>query len=128
MLKVKPQTAKILIIEDSQPLCQVYSAALCHANPQYEAVLAYNGMEGIKIALRDVPDLVILDLNLPDISGIQVAQHLRDSEKLSATPIIIATGDSYIDMNFAAEINAAAFLLKPFHLKVLTDAVEEALA
>ena len=77
---------KLLIIEDEKPLCQVYSAALCQADPCLEVVLAYNGEEGIKAALRERPHLVILDLALPGISGIEVAQKLREEGILPEVP------------------------------------------
>ena len=84
--------SKILIIEDEKPLCQVYSAALCQADPRLEVVLAYNGEEGIEAALRERPDLVILDLTLPGISGTEVAQRLQEAGILPEVPLIIVSG------------------------------------
>ncbi len=81
-----------------------------------------------KTALRDHPDLVILDLNLPDVSGIHVAQYLWDSEMLSGTPLIIATGQGNEEMNEAASFNTAACLAKPFDLGQLVCKVEKVLA
>ncbi len=82
---------KLLIIEDEKPLCQVYSAALCQADPCLEVVLAHSSEEGFEAALRERPQLVILDLALPQISGIEVAQKLREAGILPEVPLIIVS-------------------------------------
>ena len=115
---------KLLIIEDEKPLCQVYSAALCQADPSLEVVLAYNGEEGIEAALRERPHLVILDLALPGISGIEVAQKLREEGILPEVPLIIVSGMCHEAQVIAQSLGATAFLAKPFELGALVSAVE----
>ena len=84
--------SKILIIEDELPICQIYSAALCQANPHYDVTLAYTGEEGVEAAIRERPDLVILDLSLPGISGVEVTEKLGEAGMLPDVPLIIASG------------------------------------
>lgn len=120
-------TAKILIVENELPYCQGCSAALCQANPGYGKLLAYTGMEGVKIALRNHPDLVTLDLNPPDVSTMQVVQYFRASENLWATPIIITTGQGVDGLNTAVAFNAAVCLTKPIDLNAFISVVEDAL-
>jgi len=115
---------KILIIEDEKPVCQVYSAALCQADPRLEVVLAYNGEEGIEAALRERPDLVILDLTLPGISGTEVAQRLQEAGILPEVPLIIVSGLGQEAQVIAQSLGATAFLVKPFELSALVSAVE----
>ena len=115
---------RILIIEDEKPCAQVYSAALCQADPCLEVVLAYNGEEGIEAALRERPHLVILDLALPGISGIEVAQKLREEGILPEVPLIIVSGMGHEAQVIAQSLGAAAFLAKPFELGALVNAVE----
>ena len=115
---------KLLIIEDEKPLCQVYSAALCQSHPYLEVVLAYNGEEGIKAALRERPHLVILDLALPGISGIEVALKLREAGILPEVPLIIVSGLGDEARVIAQSVGATAFLAKPFELGALVSAVE----
>ena len=119
---------KILIIEDESPICQVYSAALCLANPSYEIYLAYNGEEGIEIARRDRPDLVILDLLLPGMSGMEVIEELRAEGLLLGVPLIIASGLGEEANHIAAKIGANAFLEKPFPINNLVNAVQHVVA
>ena len=115
---------KLLIIEDEKPCAQVYSAALCQADPCLEVVLAYNGEEGIEAALRERPDLVILDLTLPGISGTEVAQRLQEAGILPEVPLIIVSGLGQEAQVIAQSLGATAFLVKPFELSALVSAVE----
>ena len=123
-LDTQRMTKKVLIIEDEEPLCQMYSAALCQADPRLEVVLSYNGEEGIEAALRERPHLVILDLALPAISGIEVAQKLREEGILPEVPLIIVSGMGQEAQVIAQSLGATAFLAKPFELGALVSAVE----
>ena len=123
-LDTQRMTKKVLIIEDEEPLRQMYSAALCQADPRLEVVLSYNGEEGIEAALRERPHLVILDLALPAISGIEVAQKLREEGILPEVPLIIVSGMGQEAQVIAQSLGATAFLAKPFELGALVSAVE----
>ena len=117
--------SRILIIEDQQLLCQLYRSAL--ANNKHQVALTYTGEDGVAEALRDRPDLVIMDLNLPGISGEETAVALRKLDMLPEIPVIIATALGEEARPIADSVNAAALLAKPFHLNVLTSEVEKAL-
>jgi DNA-binding response OmpR family regulator len=117
--------AKILVIEDQKLLCQLYGSVLSKA--RHDVVLTYTGEEGLAEALRDRPDLVIMDLKLPGISGYEVAHQLQESGILPATPLIIATALGEEAQPLAQSFNAAALLPKPFHINSMMAAVQEAL-
>jgi len=120
--------AKILIIDDEPELCRAYSIFLRRANPDYEVVTASCGEEGVQKAIREDPDLIILDLGLPDVSGVYVGVRLRDEGVLPCVPLIIVSG-AVDQIDEAAEfLNATAFLVKPFDAIELISAVGEALA
>ena len=114
---------KVLIIEDEKSLRQMYSAALCQADPRLEVVLAHSSEEGIEAALRERPQLVILDIALPQISGIEVAQKLREAGILPEVPLIIVSSMGHEAQVFAQSLGATAFLAKPFELDALVSAV-----
>lgn len=80
--------SRILVIEDQNLLSQLYHSALATAN--HTVVMADNGKDGISKALREKPDLVILDLNLPGISGSEVANALEKLGILPETTLIIS--------------------------------------
>jgi DNA-binding response OmpR family regulator len=117
--------AKILVIEDQKLLCQLYGSVLSKA--RHDVVLAYTGEEAVAEALRDRPDLVIMDLKLPGISGAEVACQLRESGVLPAAPLIIATALGKEAQPVAQPFNAAALLPKPFHIDSMIAAVQQAL-
>jgi two-component system, OmpR family, phosphate regulon response regulator PhoB len=118
--------AKILIVEDQKLLCQLYGSVLSKA--RHDVVLTYTGEEAVEEALRDRPDLVIMDLKLPGISGVEVARKLLDSGILPAAPLIIATALGEEAQPIAQSFNAKALLPKPFHIDSMIAAVQQALA
>ena len=120
--------AKILIIEDEMPLCQIYGAALGHANPNHELFLTSTGEEGVGAALRQRPDVIILDLSLPVMSGTTVIRILSEAGILPDVPLIIASGLGEPAAEIAQAANAVAFLAKPFELASMVRAVDSALA
>ncbi len=119
---------EILVIEDREPVCQMYSSFLHHANANYDVILTYTGEDGIQAALVNRPDLVILDMLLPGISGAEVAQKLEESGILAATPLIIATALGCGEAEAVSQsFKASALLLKPFAIDSMLDAVHRAL-
>ena len=106
----------------------MYSAALCQANPFYDIVLAYTGEEGVDSAIRDCPDLVIIDLLLPGISGVEVIEKLKEEGILRGVPLIIASGQGNEASRIAEQLHATAFLAKPFPESALLSAVQNALS
>ena len=120
--------SKILIIEDQWPICQMYAAALCLTNPHYDVTLAYTGEEGVEAAIQDRPDLVILDLSLPGISGVEVVENLKELGILPDVPLIIASGLGDGASGIVEQVHATAFLAKPFPLNTMLSAVQVCLS
>jgi DNA-binding response OmpR family regulator len=80
---------KILLIEDSRLLRTTTERMLTRAG--YEVLAAADGEEGLRVALESKPDLVILDMMLPKLSGPQVLQRLRLNPSSMSTPVIVLT-------------------------------------
>ena len=119
--------AHILIIEDQEPLGVLYKSVLRKYN--HETTLTTTGEAGIEAALRDKPDLVILDLLLPGIPGIEVARRLQESGILPGVPLIITTALDQLDAQAIADsLNATAVLNKPFNIDSILSTVNGALA
>ncbi|HRI14083.1 MAG TPA: response regulator [Verrucomicrobiota bacterium] len=106
-------TPKILSVDDSKTirlvLGRLFSPFVC------ELFEAANGEEGLAIAGREKPDLVILDYNMPVMDGITMLRRLRDDAGLKRTPVIMLTADSGCD-NIAtvARLGVRDYITKPF--------------
>lgn len=114
---------KLLVIDDELAIRRFLKASI---NPEeYDFAEAENGATGIRLAATESPDLILLDLGLPDIDGVEVTKRIRE---WSQTPIIIlsARGD---EMNKVEALDAGAndYLTKPFGLAELFARIRAAL-
>lgn len=106
---------RILIIEDEKNLARFVELELQHEG--YETEIAINGRKGLERALEEHWDLVLLDLMLPEINGIEVCRRLRPE---SDVPIIIMTArDSVIDRVSGLDHGADDYIVKPFAIEEL---------
>jgi len=118
--------ARILIIEDQTALCRLYKTVLERRG--HDVTLAESGEAGIEAARRTTPDLVILDLILPVMSGVQVARHLHEDGFLDKARLIVTTGMGEEDTRTIAEsLGASAVLSKPFDIGSMLDVVQRTL-
>ena len=112
---------KILIIEDDHRLSESISATLLKES--YSCEPAYDGQIALKSFLQNTHHLIILDLNLPKINGIDLCKRFREINP--AIPIIIITAFGDIDSKMEAfGFGADDYLVKPFHLKELLAKVK----
>jgi CheY-like chemotaxis protein len=117
---------KILIIEDQEPLCSLYKTVLSKFD--YQIVFATTGEAGLQAAADDRPDLILLDLILPEMSGSEVAQKLRDQGILPEVPLIITTAlDEANTQHIAESLGAAAILNKPFSVAEIVESLTRVL-
>lgn len=101
----------ILIIEDDADISKLVALELEEAG--FRALTAYDGVSGLTMAREANPDLVILDLGLPDLDGAEIARRLR---KTSDTPIIVLTAMDAVNTKVSLlEGGADDYLTKPFH-------------
>jgi len=108
----------ILVIEDEQDLAELIAFHLDREG--YLPLIANDGTAGLKQAQTSVPDLLLLDLMLPGISGIDICKALKGNEKTEAIPIIMLTakGDE-IDRVVGFEVGADDYMSKPFNMREL---------
>jgi two-component system phosphate regulon response regulator PhoB len=109
----------ILIVEDERDLVATLEYAL--EREGFRARSAYTGRQALEIAAADPPpDLVLLDLMLPDMSGTQVCQQLRAAERTRAMPVIMMTAKAEeVDRVVGFEVGADDYVVKPFSLREL---------
>ena len=113
-----PGAKKIFIAEDDQHFCELYQMAL--GTEGYEVYCAYNGKDALTMIPQQVPDLIILDVMMPEVDGYEVCQRLRELPQFALTPIIMLTALSTDDEKIKGyNVGADDYLTKPFPLKVL---------
>ena len=121
-----PSPAKILAVDDEPELTELMQYNLVRAG--YEVTTAANGREALDCIKRCRPDLILLDLMLPDLDGFGLCEILR-RDPLSATiPIIIVSAWASTDSrNLGLELGALDYLTKPFSPKELVSRVNQLL-
>ncbi|HER6302316.1 TPA: response regulator transcription factor [Streptococcus pyogenes] len=111
---------KILIVDDEKPISDIIKFNL--AKEGYDIVTAFDGREAVTIFEEEKPDLIILDLMLPELDGLEVAKEIR---KTSHVPIIMLSAkDSEFDKVIGLEIGADDYVTKPFSNRELLARVK----
>ncbi len=111
---------KILVVDDNSTNVELLCANLKPYNYQIE--IAYDGEEALRKIEKDPPDLVLLDLMMPKVSGYEVCQHIKKNKKTQLIPVIVVTAlKDLTDKIKAIEMGADDFLMKPFNkLELIT--------
>ena len=108
----------ILIVEDEEDVAEMIRYNL--EKESYRTVVAYSGAEALKAAEAHAPDLVLLDIMLPDLSGWEVCRILRDSTENHSIPIVMLTALSSEEARIKGlTLGADDFVTKPFSIKEL---------
>lgn len=103
---------QILIIDDNEDTCQILTRLLTREG--YGVTLAKNGKEGLQKSEHSPPDLILLDVMLPEINGFEVCRTIKDSPPLRSIPIfIMSAGIGPALQAQSLNIGAEAFLTKP---------------
>jgi len=107
---------KVLVVDDERQIRDLLREFL--TSDAYEVILASNGKEAIELAEREHPDVILLDVKMPEIDGIKVCQRLKEEPSTQFIPIIVITG--YVDNKIhAIEAGADDFVHKPINLTEL---------
>lgn len=114
---------RILVVEDEADLSELMAYNLRRAGYDVEAVR--DGAAGLRVASDNPPDVVVLDIMLPKLTGLQVARELRTNPKTASLPIIMVTAKADDQDQVAGlEIGADDYVTKPFSMNVLLARVE----
>lgn len=119
-------TRRILVVEDEEHIVELIKYNL--ESNGYEVLTAFDGIDAIKIAFAEIPDLILLDLMLPQIDGIEVTKRLRKDSSTRDIPIIMLTAKSEeIDKIVGLEIGADDYITKPFSIRELMARIKAVL-
>jgi CheY-like chemotaxis protein len=120
---------KILVVEDSNVL-QMYYSQIFNQMPGYQASFTKNGRQALDhIGKNGMPDIVVLDINMPVMDGLEFLSHFRgDHQTTPAQVIIVTTEGREDDHKRGLEAGASAYLKKPFQPHMLKELVQGLLA
>lgn len=117
---------RILVVDDDQDICRALMLRLKGAG--YDVSIAHDGLGGMTAAVRDRPDLAILDISMPAGDGFSLADRMQRLPETAGTPIIFATASRRPGLRQKArEVHAHAFIEKPFVAAEVLTAIELAL-
>lgn len=117
---------KLLIIDDDTSMSTLL--AIMFRNEGYEVQVGNDGVEGLQRAENMHPDLILLDINMPNISGFEVASRIRENKTISETPIFMLTSmtqDSNVEHGY--QVGVEDYITKPFNLQNLLLKVKKRL-
>ncbi|WP_411676545.1 response regulator transcription factor [Caproicibacter sp.] len=114
---------RILIVEDEKRIARLIELTLLHE--EYDAEIRYDGLSGLKSASEREPDLILLDLMLPEIDGLEVCRRVRE---FSSVPILMLTAKGETEDKVAGlDIGANDYITKPFEIDELLARIRAAL-
>jgi two-component system cell cycle response regulator DivK len=122
MLQVMPK--KVLIVEDNELNMKLFNDLLeAHG---YETLQTKDGFKAMEMAREHTPDLILMDIQLPEVSGLEVTKWLKDDEELSAIPIVAVTAFAMKgDEERILEGGCEAYLSKPITVSVFIETVRQ---
>lgn len=117
---------KILVVDDDHALTRALSVRLSASG--FEVVTAHSAQEASHVAVRERPDLILLDVDLPHFSGLELHECLRFAGRLRDVPVIYLSGnDSLTNRAVAFQQGARAFLPKPYDSQQLLRTIRDVL-
>jgi len=106
-------TTKIIIVEDDPDICEILEYNL--EQESFDVVIFHDGKQALEAITKDTPDLLLLDLMLPGLNGLEIARIIRKDEQISNIPIIMITARSQeMDVLQGLELGADDYITKPF--------------
>jgi len=116
----------ILVVDDEAHITHVVALKLTNAG--YRVLTAGDGEEAFEVAAAEKPDLVITDLQMPYMSGLELSKKMRRTPDLAATPVLMLTARGYaLDQSELGQTNIRAVLSKPFSPRDVLDKARLAL-
>jgi len=114
---------KILLVDDERDILDFLSYNL--ENAGYEVRVAQNGLEGVKVAQKFLPDLILLDMMMPEMDGVQTCEEIRnlDTKKEIVVAFLTARGEDYSQIA-GFDAGADDYILKPIKPKVLMSRIK----
>jgi two-component system chemotaxis response regulator CheY len=119
----------ILIVEDSPTMRALLTSALEELEPPVKLTEATSGFEALRILPHESFDLIITDINMPDINGLELVSFVKSNDAYRSVPLmIVSTEGSARDREKGVSLGADAYIVKPFEPESLREAVLDLLS
>ena len=117
---------KVLVVEDDSPLCWLLETIM---RDTYEVTIVNNGMDAWSLlSERSIPDVIISDLAMPGLDGIELLENLSESGLFRNIPVIILSGDEDpAKRKRCLDLGAFSYVIKPFEPRLLLEEVSSAI-
>jgi len=117
---------KILIVDDEPNIIMSLEYAL--QKNGFEVFVARDGQEALDILKKHIPDLVLLDIMMPNVDGFETLRKIRENEKLNAVQVVfLSAKNKTTDIEKGLQLGAASYVTKPFSLKKMIAEINELL-
>lgn len=117
---------RILVVEDEESLLKLES--ILFTSKGYQVTGVRGGKEALASIAEQAPDLIVLDLMLPDMDGFEVCRHIKENEATRAIPVVMLTAKkSSRDLEHGKQVGADAYITKPFKSVKVLEVIEELL-
>jgi DNA-binding response OmpR family regulator len=116
----------VIVVEDEPDTAEMF-AEMMRLNG-YQVIKSYGGETAVSLIARERPDAVVLDIMMPDLSGLEVLRILRNDPELASIPVIVVSAKSLTsDIKHGMDAGASVYLAKPVAFMDLVAAVENAI-
>lgn len=117
---------KILIVDDDPNI--LLSVEFLLVKNGFDVLVARNGMEAIEIIEEIVPDIVLLDIMMPDVDGYVICEFIKKNERTRSAKVIFLSAKSReVDVNFGYDMGADLYMIKPFSTRTLLEKINDLL-
>ncbi len=118
---------RILVIDDDHNFCNIVKNGV-ESRDGFHVIVAHDGKEGVKKAVEDKPDLILLDVVMPDIEGMEVAQVLRDDPRTENIPVLFVTAMiTEEELRKSTRTEGWYYLAKPIQINHLCNTINSIL-
>ena len=121
----EPGKVRILVVEDNTDILDYIQESLA---PDYTVLRAVNGREGLKTAVREIPDIIVSDIMMPVMDGIDLCKAIRQDVRTSHIPVVLLTAKGSVEARTEGyEVGADSYLVKPFNKTLLLSRIHNLL-
>lgn len=118
------ESKKILVVDDDPYI--LMSLEFLMKKNGFDVMVARNGTEALELAGKQVPDIVLLDIMMPDVDGYAICKHIKSSKKLREAKVVFMSAKSReADIKKGYDLGASLYITKPFSTRQLLKQVQE---